>query len=175
MVLHSSLSMWFRINDCQLQYRRLPHNVYSDMLFATTVCRRGNKCAECLPPNFVGHAYFQWRWKAKPMRHCPFSFSGMGCHMQQYVTMPKKWSLACSKGNSRRHHVTLDRQAIHLMVECIWDKIKNLKKGYGRKLIKSGTPKKLWDDFPGFWILHKAQYCAWHLQTRLGSSQDDYV
>ena len=45
-VLHPSLSWQFRKNDCQLQYRTLPQNVYSDTLFATTVSRRGNRCAQ---------------------------------------------------------------------------------------------------------------------------------
>ena len=36
--------------------------------------------------------------------------------------------------------------AIHLMVECSKREVKELKKGSGRKLIKSGIPKRLWDD-----------------------------
>ena len=44
-VFHPSLSRWFRTNDHQLQYR-LPHNMYSDTLFDTTVSGRGNRCAQ---------------------------------------------------------------------------------------------------------------------------------
>ena len=38
-VMHLSLSMPFRINICHVQYIRLLHNVYSDMLFPNTVSR----------------------------------------------------------------------------------------------------------------------------------------
>ena len=58
-VLHPSLSRWFRTDDDQLQYRRLPHNMCSEKLFATRVSRRGNMGAQYLPPNLVGHAHSQ--------------------------------------------------------------------------------------------------------------------
>ena len=44
-VLHLSLLRQFKTNNHQLWYRRLPHNVYSDALFATTLSRRCNRCA----------------------------------------------------------------------------------------------------------------------------------
>ena len=37
-------------------------------------------------------------------------------------------------------------RAIHTMVECSQREIKELKKGSGRKLIKYGNPKRVWDD-----------------------------
>ena len=40
--------------------------------------------------------------------------------------------------------------------------IKELKKGSGRKLIKPGTPKRLWDVFLEL-ESHKVQHCAQHL------------
>ena len=37
--------------------------------------------------------------------------------------------------------------------------IRELKKGSGRRLIKSGMPTRLWDDF----LELKVQHCSWHL------------
>ena len=37
-------------------------------------------------------------------------------------------------------------RAIHPMVKCSQERDKGTKKGSGRKLIKSGTPTRLWDD-----------------------------
>ena len=51
-VLYTSLSSWFKTNDHQLLYRRIQHNVYRDNLFATTVSRRGNWCAQIFATNF---------------------------------------------------------------------------------------------------------------------------
>jgi hypothetical protein len=44
-VLHPSLSRRFRTNDHNLRYRRLPHDMFSDTMFAGTVSVRGNTCA----------------------------------------------------------------------------------------------------------------------------------
>ena len=40
------LSRWFRMNDQNLCYHCLAHPVFSDMMFASTVSRRGNRCAK---------------------------------------------------------------------------------------------------------------------------------
>ena len=37
--------------------------------------------------------------------------------------------------------------AIHLMVEFSWERDKGMKKGSGRKFIKNGAQKRLWDDY----------------------------
>lgn len=42
-LLHPIISWWFRMNNCQLTFRILPHNVYSDEMLASTVSRRDNK------------------------------------------------------------------------------------------------------------------------------------
>ena len=77
-VLHPMLLRWFRTNDHHLRYRRLPHNAYSDTLFATTVSSRGNRCAQILATNLDGHACSQWSWNVKPTRHSPFFFQQDG-------------------------------------------------------------------------------------------------
>ena len=33
-----------------------------------------------LPPILTAHAHSPWSWKVKPIRHCPYFFSRMGCH-----------------------------------------------------------------------------------------------
>ena len=86
----------------------------------------------------VGHAHSQWSWKVKPIKHCPFPFSGMGCHLQWYVTMPKKWSLVRLAENSRRHCVIWNRWSYlpHGQMQ-LKERKKELKKGSGRKLIET--------------------------------------
>ena len=64
-VFHASLSCQFRTNDHQLQYRRLPHYMYSDTLFATTVFRRGNRCAHILATNFGWLCLFPLKLKCE--------------------------------------------------------------------------------------------------------------
>ena len=64
-VLHPLLSRRFRTNDRQLQFRRLPHKVYSDMLFATTVSRRGNRCAQIFATDFCWSCSFSMKLESE--------------------------------------------------------------------------------------------------------------
>ena len=64
-LLHPSSSRQFRTNDNQLWYRRLPHNVYSDMSFATKVPRRGNRCAQMFVINFDWSCSFLMKLKSE--------------------------------------------------------------------------------------------------------------
>ena len=57
-VMHPSLSRPFRITNHLLGLRSLPHDVYNDTLFATTVSRR-DSVQRYLPPILVGHAHSQ--------------------------------------------------------------------------------------------------------------------
>ena len=45
-LLYPSLLRWFRVSDKNLCCHHLAHPVFLDMLFASTVSRRGNKCAQ---------------------------------------------------------------------------------------------------------------------------------
>ena len=62
-VLHPSLSRQFRTNDCQLQYKWFPPNVYSDTLFATTVSGSDNICAQIFATNFGWSCLFPMKMK----------------------------------------------------------------------------------------------------------------
>ena len=81
-MLHPSLSRQFRTNDHQLQYRRLMHNAYSDTLFATTVYRRGNTCAQIFATNFCWSCLFPMIPKSDAHEALSLVFQQMGCHLQ---------------------------------------------------------------------------------------------
>ena len=51
-ILHPFLSQRFRTNDLDLQYRRLPHNMFGDTLIALNPSNCGNKYAEVFATNF---------------------------------------------------------------------------------------------------------------------------
>ena len=98
-VLHPSLSRQLRMKDHQLWYRRLPHNLYNDTLFATTVSRRGNRCAQIFATNFCWSCSFPMKLKSEAHKALSLLFQWDG------VLLPKKWSLVSSTKLSRRHHV----------------------------------------------------------------------
>ena len=53
-----SLSRWFRMNIQNLCYHHMAHPVFSDTMFASTVYRRGNRCAQVYAMDF---------WWARPI------------------------------------------------------------------------------------------------------------
>ena len=79
--LHPSLSSQFRTSDCQLQYRGLLHNVYSDTLFATTVSRRGNRCAQIFATNNGCLCSSSIKLKSEAREMLSLLFQQDGCHL----------------------------------------------------------------------------------------------
>ena len=51
-MLHPLLWRQFKTNDQNLHYHRLVHPVFSNMMFASTVSRRGNRCAQVYATDF---------------------------------------------------------------------------------------------------------------------------
>ena len=141
-----SLSRWFRTSDHQSRYRKLPHNVYSDILFATTMSRRGNKCAQIFDTNFGWSCSFTMKLKSE-------AHEALSLLFQQDRVAP---AVMCDNikeiifGEFNRN---LKEALCHLkQMEpfILWSnaakrEIKELKKCSGRKFIKSGAPKRLWD------------------------------
>ena len=50
--LNPTLSRRFSTNDRMLGYKRLPHIMFTDTMFASTVFRQGNKMAQIYPTSF---------------------------------------------------------------------------------------------------------------------------
>ena len=50
--LNPTLSCRFPTNDRMLRYKRLPHTVFTDTMFASTVSRQGNKMAQIYSSSF---------------------------------------------------------------------------------------------------------------------------
>ena len=51
-MLHPSLLRWIRKKNHNLHYHHLAHPVFSGMMFASTVSRRGNRCAQLYATDF---------------------------------------------------------------------------------------------------------------------------
>ena len=98
-----------------------------------------------LPPLLVGHACSQWSQKVKPMRHRPFSFS----NVPPVVICDNAKDLIPGEFNRKLKEASCHLKQMEPFTP--WShaakrELYKLKKGSGRKLIKSGAPKRLWDD-----------------------------
>ena len=105
-VLHPWLSRWFRTNDHQLWYRRLSRNLYSDTLFATTVSRSCNKCAQIFATDFGWSCLFSMKLKSKAHEVLSLLFQWDGVPPTVICDNAKEIVLVSLIENLRRHHVT---------------------------------------------------------------------
>ena len=141
-MLHPSLIDLFRTNDHQLWYRRLPHSVFSDTSFATTVSRRGNRCAQIFATNFGWSCLFPIKLKSN-IHEVLFLF------FQQDMVPPAMIYDNAKEMILGKFKRKLKKVSCHLRqtepftpwLDVAEREIKELKKGSGRKLIKCGSLK----------------------------------
>ena len=146
-MLHTLLLRWFRMNDRNLCYHLLAHPVFSDTMFASTVSRRGNKCAQVYDSDSGWAETFPMTSRSKAHETLSLLFVRDG-------VLP-----ACICDNAKeiiqeKFHEKLNEAACHLkQLEPYtpWSnaaerEIKELKKVTGCKLLRSRAQKCLWDD-----------------------------
>ena len=146
-VLNPTLSRRFRTNDRQLRYRRLPTTLFGDTLIASKASRRGNTCAEVFA-NATG-----WK-RAYPMRkkgqaHEALSklFAEEGVPAKIVVDGSKEQTLGEFRKKARQADCyILTAEPYTPQSNAAESAIRELKKGVGRKMVKSKAPRRLWDD-----------------------------
>ena len=147
-VLHPSLSRRFRTNDRALRYNRLRHDIYSDTLISGTKSwKRQNKHAQTFATRFG--------WvRAYPMQKKGHAHQALSMLFQQCGVPPVMivdYSKEQTEGEFRRK--CQEAQCRLKPLEPYTPKanaaeslgVRELKKGTRRKMISSGSPKRLWD------------------------------
>ena len=122
-MLHPLLSRQFRTNDGNLHYHCIEHPLFSDVMFATTMSRRGNRFTQVYAMDFGWNRAFQmasrseayktlfllFAWEsvlpaciqnnAKDMIHGKFyqKFKDAACHLKQ-LEPHTPWSNNAERG-----------------------------------------------------------------------------
>ena len=135
------------MNDHNLCYHPLAHTVFSDMMLAITVFRRGNICAQVYGTDFGWARAFPMASKSEAHETLLLLFVRNGVP----PTCICNNAMEMIQGKFQQK---LKEAACHLkqLEPCIpWSnaaerEIKELKTGAGCKLLKSRALKWLWDD-----------------------------
>ena len=145
--LHPSLSRRYPTNDRMMRYNRLFNSMFSDTMKSGVVSKRGNK---------YGQAYCtKYRWsRCHPMK--------LNSEAHEYLSMlfkrdgvPPKSTVNNSKdkslGKFARKCREADCQLVNTEPYYPWSMaskgcIKHLNQGLSRKILKSASPKQLWDN-----------------------------
>ena len=117
---------------------------YCKTLFATTMSRKGNRCAQFFITNFCLSHSFPMKLKSEALD--PLSRLSQQDGVPPPIIYDNAKEMILSEFNRKLKEALCQLRQTELFMP--WSnaaerKIKELKRGSGRKLIKSGTPKSL--------------------------------
>jgi hypothetical protein len=146
-MIHPSLTKRYKTNDRQLRYRRLPVTMYTDTMYSTILSRQKNKAAQifCTDFGFV---------RAFPLKKEKEAHDAMSLIFQRYGVphvMFMDGAKAQVEGEFRRklcdagcHTKQTER---HTQSSTMGEgAVRELKKGVGRQILRSGYPTWFWGD-----------------------------
>ena len=146
-VTHSNLSRRYRTNDRQLRYKRLGCDMFTDTLQSSVTSKRMNKHAQVFGTNFGWARVFPMQKKGDAHHALSLLFKRDGVPDTLFMDNSKEQTL----GDFRRKAREADSHVKQLEAYSPWANaaegtIKEVKKGAGRKMLRSKAPKRLWDD-----------------------------
>ncbi|KAL7526268.1 LOW QUALITY PROTEIN: hypothetical protein ACHAXR_003858, partial [Thalassiosira sp. AJA248-18] len=145
-VVNPTLSRRYPTNDRWHRYGRLPHTVFTDTMFAGTPSCQGNKCAQVFASNFGWARAFPMPTKGKAHEALSLFFNREGVPPVMVMDNSKEQTLGdfCRKCREADCHIKQTEPHSPWMNNCE-TQIRELKRGSSRKMIKTRSPKKLWD------------------------------
>jgi len=144
--LNPTLARRFPTNDRMLRYKRLPHPVFTDTLIAGTTSKRGNKYAQVYATSFGWARAHPMTKKSETHDTLSLVFHRDGVP----PTMIFDGSKEQTQRPFRRKLLEADCHSRQTEPYAPWQMaaegcIRELKRGTSRKMIKTGSPKSLWD------------------------------
>lgn len=146
-VLHPSLSRRFRTNDRQLRYRRLPVELFTDTLISTVLSKRKNKCAQIFAHRNGWARAFPMANKSDAHEALSLLFARDGVPAALIMDGSKEQILGEFRKKAREAgcHVK-QTEPYSPWSNAAEGCIRELKRGAARKMVKTKSPKVLWDD-----------------------------
>ena len=144
--LTPELTRRFPTNDRMLRYRRLPHNCFTDTLISGTVSKQGNKYAQAYCTSFGWSRAFPMKRKGEAHETLSLLFKRDGVP----PVMIMDGSNEQTKGDFARKLKEADCHRRQTEPYSPWMNaaegcIRELKRGSSRKMLKTRSPKVLWD------------------------------
>jgi len=144
--VNPTLARRYPTNDRMLRYKRLPHPTFTDTMFAGTASKQGNKCAQIYSTSFGWCRAYSMTAKGEAHESLSLLFHRDGVPPMMVFDGSKEQTL----GNFKRKLREADCHARQTEPYSPWQNaaegcIRELKRGVSRKMMKTGSPKVLWD------------------------------
>jgi hypothetical protein len=146
-MVHPSLTKRFKTNDRQLRYIHLPVTMYTDTMYSTILSRQMNKAAQIFTTDFGFVRDFPMKKEKEAHEALSLLF-----HRDVFPNvMVMDGSKAQVEGEFRRKlrdaGCHIKQTEPHTQSSNTGEgAVRELKKGVGRQSMRSGCPKRLWDD-----------------------------
>ena len=145
-ILNPTLSRRFSTNDRHLRYRRLPHYVYQDTMFSSVKSTRGNSMSQVFATPFAWSRNYPMARRSQAHEAVGALFNRVGVPLAIISDNAKEEVLGKLRQKLVDAHCPLRQTEPY----SPWSnsaelEIRELKKATGRRLLKSGAPKRLWD------------------------------
>ena len=129
-----------------MRYKRLPHPVFSDTLTAGTKSKRGNKYAQAYCTQYGWSRVHPMKRKSEAVETLSLVFKRDGVPPRVVVDNSKEQSL----GKFRAKCLEADSHLVNTEPYSPWQQaaegcVKHTKQASSNKMLKTGTPKPLWD------------------------------
>jgi hypothetical protein len=146
-MVHPSLTKRYKTNDRQLRYRRLPVTMYSDTMYSTIISRKQNKASQIFTTDFGFVRAFPMKLESEAHEALSLLFHRDGVPN----VMVMDGSKAQVEGDFRRKlrdaGCHIKQTEPHIQSSNMGEgAVRELKKGVGRQMMRSGCPKRFWDD-----------------------------
>jgi hypothetical protein len=144
--LNPTLAQQLPTNNRMLRYKRLPHTIFTDMLFAGIPSHSGNKCAQAYSTSFGWARAHPMTRKGEAHETLSLLFHRVGVP----PTMVFDSSKEQCKGDFKRKLRKADCYARQTEPYTPWQQaaegcIRELKHGVSHKMIETSSPRVLWD------------------------------
>jgi hypothetical protein len=146
-MVHPSLTKRYKTNDRQLRYRLFSVTIYTDTMYSTILSRQMNKAAQICTTDFGFVRAFPMKKEKEAHEALSFLFHRDGVPnvmvmdgakaQVEGVFRRKLYYAGCHSKQTEPHTPSSN------MGE---GDVRELKKGVGRQMMRSGCPKRLWDD-----------------------------
>jgi hypothetical protein len=146
-MIHPSLTKRYKTNDRQLRYRRLPVTMYTDTMYSTIILGQQNKAAQTFTTGFGFVRAFPMKLESEAHEALLLLFHRDGVPSLMFMDGSK----AQVEGDFRRKlrdagchikHTEPHAQSSNMGEGAV----RELKKGVGRQMMRSGCPKRFCDD-----------------------------
>jgi hypothetical protein len=146
-MIHPSLKKWYKANDRQLRYRRLPVTMFTEIMYSTIFSIQHEKEVQVFCTDFGFVKAFPMKLESEAHEALSLLFHRYGVPNVMVMDVAK----AQTESEFRRKlcdvGLHIKQTEPHTQSSNMGEgRVHELKRGVGRQILLYGCPKRLWDD-----------------------------